>query len=329
MDTTKNSLSKLPPPPTGQTGITLDQFAHLPPPPKNQQGLTLDQINTQPKQSLGPVGNQVFQGAATGIFNNSLTRGVSDFAQGATKSVIGGVKDLAGLLQSGGKALIGQSGNNDYGFKSLDSSTTQGQAINDVLAPDNTTQRIGGYAETAVELAFGAAGVYKLGRKGLIVLADKLTTGKLLTEEERLIKNTLEVINPQLTKTEKATALSQGRAETQGILKTTVIKPTSRQLEIADTVKDIVDPSNNVATNINNIRSEIANEATKVQTGLKNANVIVNPKEFGAYINQAKNESQVIFGNDSSLTNAYDSISSEMNRQLSRQPKTLGSHFFA
>lgn len=41
-------LSQLPPPPKGQTGITLDQFSHLPPPPTGQKGLTLAQIKAQP-----------------------------------------------------------------------------------------------------------------------------------------------------------------------------------------------------------------------------------------------------------------------------------------
>ena len=37
-------FSQLPPPPKGQTGVTLDSFSHLPPPPKGQTGMTLDQV---------------------------------------------------------------------------------------------------------------------------------------------------------------------------------------------------------------------------------------------------------------------------------------------
>lgn len=49
------SLSSLPPPPKGKTGISLDQFKHLPPPPAGKTGMTLAQIqaNTQSEPSLG------------------------------------------------------------------------------------------------------------------------------------------------------------------------------------------------------------------------------------------------------------------------------------
>lgn len=50
-------LKNLPPPPKGQTGISLDQFKHLPPPPKGQKGLTLDQIELPATVPVKPEGD--------------------------------------------------------------------------------------------------------------------------------------------------------------------------------------------------------------------------------------------------------------------------------
>lgn len=49
-----NDLSKLPPPPTGQTGVFLSDIQKLPPPPQGQQGMTLDQIKSQQQPPQQP-----------------------------------------------------------------------------------------------------------------------------------------------------------------------------------------------------------------------------------------------------------------------------------
>lgn len=78
-------MATLPPPPQGQTGITLDQFKHLPPPPKGQTGVTLAQLQTpqqstqiQPQSLLDTIGS-----AAQGVSNFFGGKGISDLA-GAT-----------------------------------------------------------------------------------------------------------------------------------------------------------------------------------------------------------------------------------------------------
>ncbi len=47
----QNDLKNLPPPPSGQTGVTLQSLQHLPPPPQGQQGFTLDQIQNKTSQA--------------------------------------------------------------------------------------------------------------------------------------------------------------------------------------------------------------------------------------------------------------------------------------
>jgi hypothetical protein len=68
-----NDLTKLPAPPKGQTGVTLDQFKHLPPPPKGQVGIHPDQLQsqtpTQPQQQ-------------NDLLNNPITRGIQNVFPG-------------------------------------------------------------------------------------------------------------------------------------------------------------------------------------------------------------------------------------------------------
>jgi hypothetical protein len=85
-----NDLSKLPAPPKGQTGITLDAFKHLPPPPAGQTGLTLDQINNSNQPGiLSTIGNGIVKGAKA--VGNALTSSEQAFGN-----------DIAGAI--GGKA---------------------------------------------------------------------------------------------------------------------------------------------------------------------------------------------------------------------------------
>ncbi len=59
-------LSKLPPPPKGQTGVTLDALKGLPPPPAGQKGLTPSQIPQAPVSETGSAGQTVLPGSSLG-----------------------------------------------------------------------------------------------------------------------------------------------------------------------------------------------------------------------------------------------------------------------
>lgn len=74
-----NTLSNLPPPPKGQTGVTLDSLKHLPPPPKGQKGFRLDEITKPTPQPRGiggsiyDAGKSVLGGFAAGVGGIALT----------------------------------------------------------------------------------------------------------------------------------------------------------------------------------------------------------------------------------------------------------------
>ena len=109
-----DNLSKLPPPPKGQTGVTLDSFAHLPPPPKGQTGVTLEQIKSQQpelttkeKLNLEPsYGARVAEEQLGGIqkLQGSIEKGAQDLQAGKAK---GGISGFGQALTGAAKAGFG------------------------------------------------------------------------------------------------------------------------------------------------------------------------------------------------------------------------------
>ena len=104
-------LNSLPPPPTGQIGMTLDQFQHLPPPPKGQTGVTLDQI----KAPQTPQTPQLGQGAA------------GDFAGNTLRAIASPLVRTGGLIESGLDQTLGRVDNAIAG-KGFTPTTTGQQA---------------------------------------------------------------------------------------------------------------------------------------------------------------------------------------------------------
>lgn len=114
----KTSLSQLPPPPKGQTGVTLEDLQGLPPPPQDQQGMTLDQIQGQlgtlPKptaqssfmqdvsSSIQNRGQNAYNAITSteGNSNNPLVQGIADISHGvgATGQAFSAVTDIAGAF---------------------------------------------------------------------------------------------------------------------------------------------------------------------------------------------------------------------------------------
>lgn len=98
-------FSKLPPPPKGQTGVTLEQFSHLPPPPTGQQGFTLDEISgntTRDTQQAPSVANMALQGIGKSAKENL----VDPFTSRLKDINFEGQNSASNALQTGG-ALAG------------------------------------------------------------------------------------------------------------------------------------------------------------------------------------------------------------------------------
>jgi hypothetical protein len=101
-------LSKLPAPPKGQTGVTLQSLSHLPSPPQGQKGMTLDQVSAASKPPALP-------------------------GEGAVNMIKGGLKTAANFLssseQAAGKDIAGAIvGNNAPG------TDTRSKLVGDLIA---------------------------------------------------------------------------------------------------------------------------------------------------------------------------------------------------
>ena len=200
-------LSNLPPPPKGQTGVTLDSFSHLPPPPKGQQGFTLDQINSQQtpesqgavKQADGTYRGPTFlegleqAGIGAANFVGSQAIGLGQFALNAVKPSSNTVFNQ--------KATPAQLAKGDVPYNQA---IQTGEDLKKQMAPQNQAQQGGATAANVGEILApigieAAEGKLVPGIKNTIAGVSNLLKG---TPEEIAIKNITpaidEVKNPEL-----------------------------------------------------------------------------------------------------------------------------------
>lgn len=106
-------LSTLPPPPKGQTGVTLDDLQSLPPPPSGQQGKTLADVQT-PLDTQPPKPD----------FLDTASKTVSSFFPGAKlgealTNAVGALKPAAAILHGDTRPLIDYGKNNPTNVPAL------------------------------------------------------------------------------------------------------------------------------------------------------------------------------------------------------------------
>lgn len=143
-------FSQLPPPPKGQTGMTLDQFKHLPPPPKGQQGVTLDQI----KQPTIPQGQT----------------GIKGLALGAVKGAVSGVEDIGRMVTTPLAKAFGTQAPQGLGLTPTGTTEKLGALIPNVASyaiPQVGAEKVAyGVAKNAPNLVKAGAGILSRGATG-------------------------------------------------------------------------------------------------------------------------------------------------------------------
>ena len=194
-------LSQLPPPPQGQTGVTLDSFSHLPNPPQGQQGLTLEEATNA---SLGVTKNK------NGTYSSPT------FLQGLEQAGIGAANFLGSQAIGLGKFALNAvkpSSNTVFNQKATPAQLAKGDApfnaaiqtgtdLQNQMSPQNQAQQGGATAanvgEIALPLAGTAADVIEGAPKAIAGISNLLKD----SPEEIAIKNITpdidEVKNPQL-----------------------------------------------------------------------------------------------------------------------------------
>lgn len=140
--------------------------------------------------------------------------------------------------------------------------------------------------------------------------------------DDKLFQEALTAIKPVLSKKEKQLALEAGRGKSS-LIKGVTLEATSREREIANVVKDvIVDPKKPVE-NIAAIDNKIRVLAEETYQGLKNNDSIFNTNQLRSFLDQAKSDSSIVFGSDTALEGAYDSVVNEFLKLMEGKPKTI------
>lgn len=188
--------------------------------------------------------------------------------------------------------------------------------------------------ESVVNIAtiFPASEGIEIGAKNVAKDLGKVASksSKLLDAgiEKGLLDDALKVISPQLSRAEKTAAIAEGRGESQGLLKKFVLRASEQDLEIAQTVKDIVNPKLDDFTNISKIESKIVNTALDLEESFRKLpeqgfSYTYNTSEFENFLSKVKKESKVIFGSDKSLESRYDAVVQQMMDLVQERPAIL------
>ncbi len=117
----------------------------------------------------------------------------------------------------------------------------------------------------------------------------------------------LEVVKPKLTPTQEAAAKASGRGSTEGIFKTTKIKPTAAEEEMAGYAKDAgVSPKNTFDKNIQLMKDAQVESAQKLREGLQSSDAIWNKNEVKGALNEI--EKPLTIKSDTTLNKLADNF---------------------
>jgi hypothetical protein len=134
------------------------------------------------------------------------------------------------------------------------------------------------------------------------------TIGK--SAEDKATQATWDMIKPELTKTEQAQAVTEGRIVSKGPLGTITQVPQGRDLEMIDAAKPYVTGAKNEIEAVSNMQRGIAIEATKLKAGLTDTGAIYSKSQVAGAL--AKLEPPTMIASDATLNRAYGLVKAKM-----------------
>lgn len=250
-----NELSQLPPPPKGQTGVTLDSLKGLPPPPPGQKGMTLQEVGNSTKPRTGSAGQSIgtdhgsasanlwanlaatpaaFAGAGKAAFNllTSSEQGVGGEIAAGLPSSITGEDTLNKANQNNANSDVAYIKSINDIKKSGKPLTKQQQEIYDHILQTNSS--VGTQADllphatdSNIDAAINVGGV-ALDTLGAGTYGKAAKTGELLKATPTAVeagKGAIETAQKVLT----STAEQQAAKETAKIVETVTPKLTAKE----------------------------------------------------------------------------------------------------
>jgi len=151
-----------------------------------------------------------------------------------------------------------------------------------------------------------------------------LTKSGRAAAEKKAITEVAEIVAPKIDKKLSVSALMKGSkgVEQAGTLSKGKIIPTSRDLEVAQSVKNIVSPKASPIENIDALNSHIVNLAeNKVTPFLEQNPAIYNRNVLKGALTKVKDEKLGFLKTDAQAAKIYDHIIDEALRIANEQPK--------
>lgn len=122
--------------------------------------------------------------------------------------------------------------------------------------------------------------------------------------------HTWDVIQPKLSATEQAQAVTEGRIVTKGVLGTVTQVPVGRDLEMIQAAKPYVVGVKNPIEAVSNMQNGIADEATKLSQGLESTGATYTQSQVKGALN--KIEPPTMIASDQTLNKAYGLVKDKM-----------------
>lgn len=144
-----------------------------------------------------------------------------------------------------------------------------------------------------------------------------LSRAAALTRKEAKI---VDLVSPQLTKTEKAAAIASGRAKESGVFKTAKLSPDKKTLETARAVSDFVDPKKSLPANVNAVRSANMKEAQSLKEIVSGSKAIISPNELKKRLRSIERPPMLIA--DSKQASLYQQAEDKFLKFVQEEPGT-------
>ena len=138
----------------------------------------------------------------------------------------------------------------------------------------------------------------------------------------------LKIIKPDpqmMSGTEWKEAAARNKFEKKGIFRRPEVKTTAYHEELASTVEDVVDIHNKPLDNINNIYGKIKVAAEQTKALPEKYNRMFNQRQLQDVLNEAKEESELIFAKNKQREWDYDAVVNKFMQIMSTKKKNLSS----
>lgn len=131
---------------------------------------------------------------------------------------------------------------------------------------------------------------------------------KPIPQSETQQKFATELTAPKLTPSDKAAAFTQGRVTKPGVLAKSQVLPSRRDMQVAESVSDIVSPSASPTENLDAIRMRVSQIDDGVREYVAQNKVPFNTNQLKARLNSGADDLKLVFASDTTAERTYKAV---------------------